>query len=247
MPTADSFKLLIMEDANPARTVLAASLCYGGFAGETVSNPGEALDALHAHQFDLVLLDVENLPGIETVTLCRSIRDLAQSIGILLLIAPHVEKEVVLALEAGADDYITKPFRIVELISRCRVVLHRSRAGKAIGASSFTVGDMQLDLERRQFRKAGKIVHLSPIEFSLLAFLIKNRGTALTHAQLLRAIWGPEYGQELEYLRAYIRLLRKKIETKPSQPQYLLTEPWVGYRFRGPTSSDDPGSTSARC
>ena len=246
MSAAEAFKVLIMEDATRARTVPVASLSAGGFAAETVSNHGEGLDALRKHRYDIVLLDVESLPGTETGNLCRSIRALAQPIGILLLMAPHVEEEIVLGIQAGADDYITKPFRLAELISRCRVVLHRSRAGKAVEASSFTVGDLQLDLDRRQFRKAGKIVRLSPIEFSLLAFLMQNRGTALTHAQLLRAIWGPEYGQELEYLRSYIRLLRKKIETKPSQPEYLLTEPWVGYRLCGPASFDHVGSASAR-
>jgi two-component system, OmpR family, KDP operon response regulator KdpE len=194
------------------------------------------VDAIRQRQFDLALLDIENLSGITVVEFCHQIRATGKPIGILLITGAQVEREIVQALEAGADDYITKPFRTADLISRCHVVLHRVRANNALEDNSFTIGDLQLDLDRRQLRKAGKIVHLTPTEFSLLTFLMKNQGTALTHSQLLRTIWGPEYGQELEYLRSYIRLLRKKIEAKPSQPKYLLTEPWVGYRFCEPAS-----------
>jgi two-component system, OmpR family, KDP operon response regulator KdpE len=145
---------------------------------------------------------------------------------------------MVQALEAGADDYVTKPFRLGELTARCRAVLRRVHAGNAAGEVSISAGDLELDLNRRLLRKAGKVVHLTPTEFNLLAFLMKNQGIPLNHAKLLRTIWGPEYGEELEYLRSYVRLLRKKIENDPAQPKYLVTEPWLGYRFCSPSTSD---------
>jgi two-component system, OmpR family, KDP operon response regulator KdpE len=231
----EPFKVMVLEEVATARHALVALLRAGGFAAED-DDPEQAIDAISQREFDLALLDIENLGGIPATELCHQIRATRKSIGILLITGAHVEKEIVQTLEAGADDYITKPFRTADLISRCQVVLHRARANNALEDSSFSIGELQLDLDRRQLRKAGKIIHLTPTEFSLLTFLMKNRGTALTHSQLLRTIWGPEYGQELEYLRSYIRLLRKKIEAKPSQPKYLLTEPWVGYRFCEPAS-----------
>jgi two-component system, OmpR family, KDP operon response regulator KdpE len=166
--------------------------------------------------------------GIER---CREIRALVRKIGILLLMVRDSEKDIVQVLEAGADDYIAKPFRAGELIARCHVVLRRIQDSTAVEGTAITAGDLELDLDRRQLRKAGKLVHLTPTEFNLLTLLMKNRGVALDHAKLLRTIWGPEYGGELEYLRSYIRLLRKKIESDPAHPKYLLTEPWMGYRF----------------
>jgi two-component system KDP operon response regulator KdpE len=150
---------------------------------------------------------------------------------------------MVQALEAGADDYVTKPFRFDELVARLRAVLRRVAPQDT--ATVVQAGDLEIDFERRLLRRAGELVHLTPTEFDLLALLMKNRGMPLTHVKLLRTIWGPEYGEELEYLRAYVRALRKKIEDNPAQPKYILTEPWVGYRFYDPTENEpevpDPG------
>jgi len=238
MMSVEPFKVMVIGDGAAARDALIAFLRAVGFAAEHGDRADEAVDRIRHREFDLAVLDIENSSGISATELCGQIRATGKPIGILLMTPTHVEKEIVGALEAGADDYITKPFRSADLISRCHVVLHRVRANNALERSSFAVGDLHLDVDRRQLRKAGQVVHLTPIEFSLLTFLMKNQGTALTHSQLLRTIWGPEYGQELEYLRSYIRLLRKKIEAQPSQPKYLLTEPWVGYRFCEPVSSD---------
>ena len=238
MPLVEPSKVMVIDDVAPARHALIGYLRASGFVAEQGESPEDAVGAIRVREFDLALLDTENLSGISATELCHQIRATGKPIGILVITGAHVEKEIVQALEAGADDYITKPFRTAELISRCHVVLHRVRAIPAPEENSFTVGELHLDVDRHQLRKAGKLVHLTPTEFSLLTFLMKNQGTALTHSQLLRTIWGPEYGQELEYLRSYIRLLRKKIEAQPSQPKYLLTEPWVGYRFCGPASSD---------
>lgn len=236
--SAETFKVMVVDDVASARQT-TVSLRASGFTAECGGNPEEAVAAIRRREFDLVVLDLDSISGMSCVELCHQIRATGKPIGILLIAGAHLEKEIVYALEAGADDYITKPFRSAELTSRCHVVLHRVRMNNKFEESSFTVGDLQLDLDHRQLRKAGKVVHLTPTEFSLLTFLMKNQGTALTHSQLLRTIWGPEYGQELEYLRSYIRLLRKKIEEKPSHPKYLLTEPWVGYRFCGPPSSNE--------
>jgi two-component system KDP operon response regulator KdpE len=148
---------------------------------------------------------------------------------------------MVRALEAGADDYVTKPVRFGELVARMRAVLRRLHSESTTEPPVIHAGSLEIDLERHSLRKAGAIVHLTPKEFDLLALLMRNRGMPVTHAKLLRTIWGPEYGTELEYLRSYVRTLRKKIEDDPASPKYLVTEPWVGYRFSGPP---DEGSES---
>ena len=141
-------------------------------------------------------------------------------------------------LEAGADDYVTKPFRLRELLARMRAVLRRTGAEGAGHAAILRAGDLELEVERRLLRKAGREIYLSPKEFDLLVFLMEHPNIPLTHARILRTLWGPEYGKEAEYLRTYIKTLRKKIEDDPAEPEYLLTEPWVGYRFRDPADPE---------
>ena len=149
------------------------------------------------------------------------------------------EDDKVRALESGADDYITKPFRLRELIARLRAVLRRTQLDDSAQAV-LQAGNLEIDLERRLLRRAGKQVHLSPKEFDLLAYLMRNLDAPVTHVKLLRAVWGPEYGNELEYLRSYVKMLRKKIEDDPARPEDILTEPWVGYRFCNPADPDSP-------
>jgi len=147
-------------------------------------------------------------------------------------------------LEAGADDYVTKPFRLGELVARLGAVLRRTRADIGEGPRILQAGELKMDLDRGLLWKAGRQIHLSPTEFDLLAVMMKNQDAPLTHVKLLRGVWGPEYGDELEYLRTYIRMLRKKIEDDPARPQYIQTEPWVGYRFRNPSDPDQPPRAS---
>jgi len=169
---------------------------------------------------------------------CRRIRAAAPQAGIVMLTVRDSEDDKVLALEAGADDYVTKPFHLRELVARLRSVLRRTGGEGPPPSPVIRAGELELDLERRSLRKAGKIIHLSPKEFELFSFLMQHKDVPITHARILRTIWGPEYGDEPDYLRSYAKTLRKKIEDDPAFPRYLLTEPWVGYRFRDPSDPD---------
>ncbi len=181
------------------------------------------------------------MPGIGGVEACRQIRDLTPHSGIVMVTVRDQEDDKIHALEAGADDYITKPFRLRELVARLRAVVRRTRALEAPESSILQAGYLSMDLRRRTLWRHGQPVHLSPKEFELIAFMMQNVGVPLTHVKLLRCVWGPEYGNELEYLRSYVRMLRKKIEDDPAQPVYILTEPWVGYRFCNPAESEASG------
>jgi two-component system, OmpR family, KDP operon response regulator KdpE len=214
-----------------AHTPSTANLSDGwGFVVEEACTPSKLWKRSGSGHSIWFLLDV-SMPGVQALELCAQLRALEPEIGILLPTVSTAEKDIVKVLEAGADDYITKPFREDQLLARCRVVLRRIRAANAKEEVPISAGDLELDLGRRRLRKAGEVVHLTPTEFNLLALLMKNQGMALTHAQLLRTVWGPEYGAELEYLRSYVRMLRKKIETDPTPPKYLVTEPCLGCRF----------------
>jgi two-component system KDP operon response regulator KdpE len=226
--------VLIVDDEPALRKVFRTSLAARGFAIEEARSGEEAVDILPQHPFDLVLLDI-NMPGIGGVEACREIRALAPKIGILMVTVRDAESDMVRALEAGADDYITKPVRFRELVARMRAVLRRAEADSATQPPIIRIGDLEMNLERHSLRKSGNLIHLTPTEFDLLVLLMRNHDAPVTHAKLLRTIWGPEYGTELDYLRSYVRTLRKKIEDDPAIPKYILTEPWVGYRFCDPS------------
>jgi two-component system, OmpR family, KDP operon response regulator KdpE len=229
-------KLLVVDDEPPLRKVLQAALTARGFAVEEAASAEQALEILAQRAFDLILLDI-NLPGMGGLEACGRIRTLLPKIGIIMVTVRDAERDMVQALEAGADDYITKPFRLGVLVARLRAVLRRT-ASEIAGVAVLQAGDLEIDFDRRQLKRAGKEVHLTPTEFDLLALLMRNQGMPLSHTKLLRTIWGPEYGEELEYLRAYVRALRKKIEDEPAQPKYILTDPWVGYRFHNPSDGE---------
>jgi two-component system, OmpR family, KDP operon response regulator KdpE len=220
--------LVIAEEA-PLRRVLRASLAISGFNVEEAGSARDAVVAVQQWPFDLVLLDGNAPRDIET---CRRIRALAPRTGIVMLIGGDAAGERVGVLEAGADDYLIKPFPVHDLRGRMGGVLRRVRA--VAGSDLIEAGDIKLDLDRRLLWKKNKRMPLSPKEFALIAFLMRNQGVPITHCKLLREVWGPEYGGELEYLRTYICMLRKKIEDDPARPQYILTEAWVGYRFQDP-------------
>jgi two-component system KDP operon response regulator KdpE len=239
MSSAQRHSILVVDDETNLRQALRTSLSASGFAVQEARTGEEAVEIVREHPFDLVLLDI-NMRGISGVEACRRIRGFAPRIGIVMVTVRDSEDDKVRALEAGADDYITKPFLLRELVARLRAVLRRTGSADGNGDSVLHAGALELDLERHILRRSAQEIHLSPKEFELLAFLMKNRDVPLTHVKLLRTIWGVEYGNELEYLRSYIRMLRKKIETDPAKPDYILTEPWVGYRFHNPADPDSP-------
>ena len=231
--------VLVVDDEPVLRKALLTSLIASGFTVEEARDGEEALLTARLHPFDLVLMDI-NMPGIDGIDACRRLRGISPRAGIVMVTVRDSEDDKVRALEAGADDYVTKPFKLRELTARLRAVLRRTRVSEATQLAVLQVGKLKIDLERRRLWRGEEEVHLSPTEFDLLAFMMKNIGAPLTHIKLLRTIWGPEYGGELEYLRSYVRMLRRKIEDDPARPEYIQTEPWVGYRFRNPSDPDSP-------
>jgi two-component system KDP operon response regulator KdpE len=223
--------ILLVDDDPAFRIGLAASLKTSGYAVDLARNAQEALHYVRERPVDIVLLDI-NMPEIGGVEACHRIRALAPQTGIVMLTVRDTEDDKVQALEAGADDYVTKPFRLRELIARLRAVLRRTGADAELHAPVLRAGQLELELEQRTLRKAGREIHLSPKEFELLAFLMQHKDIPITHGRLLRTVWGGEYGNET--LRSYVKILRKKIEDDPGRPEYILTEPWVGYRLRDP-------------
>jgi two-component system KDP operon response regulator KdpE len=241
MAPQPSCSVLVVDDEAALRKTIRASLAASGFTVAEAGTGGDAVSVIQRQAFDLVLLDV-NMPGISGVEACRKIRAVAPRTGIIMVTVRDSEEDKVRALEAGADDYVTKPFRFRELIARLRAVLRRIRVDQAEEPGILQAGDLKIDVENRMLWKSGEEIRLSPKEFDLLSYLMKHQGAPLTHIKLLRAVWGLEYGGELEYLRTYVRMLRKKIEDDPAKPEYLLTEPWVGYRFRNPSDPDQAGA-----
>jgi two-component system KDP operon response regulator KdpE len=237
--SSQPISVLVVDDESALRRALHTSLTASGFAVEEARNGEEAVGAVRQRPFDLVLLDI-NMPGLGGVLACQTIRGLAPQTGIVMITVRDTEDDKVVALEAGADDYITKPFRLRELIARLQAVLRRTHPPDAVQPAVLTAGDLELDLQRQKLSRGGQAVHLSPREFELLAFMMQNQDVPLTHARLLHAVWGRKYGNEVEYVRSYVKMLRNKIENDPSKPAFILTEPWVGYRFCNPSDPNAP-------
>jgi two-component system KDP operon response regulator KdpE len=228
-----SAKILIVDDAQQVRRVLRTALSSEGYTTYEAASGEEALDSIRAAVPDAILLDV-NMPGMGGLEACREIRR-TMDVPILMLTVRNSERDKVLALDAGADDYVVKPFGMQELLARIRAALRRRTArGKQ---TSFATKDLNIDFEARVVAVRGRDVHLTPKEFELLRHLVLNAGKPLTHRRLLQAVWGPDYGDEPEYLRVMINQLRKKLESDPARPKLILTEPWVGYRFQAPRES----------
>jgi two-component system KDP operon response regulator KdpE len=241
-PTAVS--ILVVDDDPAFRKGLAASLKTAGYTLDQARNAEEALQHVRERPVDIILLDI-NMPEIGGVEACRRLRALAPRSGIVMLTVRDTEDDKVQAFEAGADDYITKPFRLRELIARLRAVLRRTGVDAPLHTPVLCVGHLELEAEHRILRKAGREIHLTPKEFDLLAFLMHHKDIPVTHARLLRAVWGADYGNEPDYVRSYIKALRKKIEDDPARPGYILTEPWIGYRLRDPFDPESPAADSA--
>jgi two-component system KDP operon response regulator KdpE len=230
MPSLNG-NILVTDDDPDLRGVLRKTLDALGFDVAECANGEQAVQHVEARPVDAVLLDV-NMPGIGGIAACRELRRAAPRLQILMLTVRDREMDKVEALDAGADDYITKPFSIPELAARLRSAVRRSSAAEIDAGVPIVVGDIELDPAQRIARKAGEVLRLTPTEFDLLYYLMSRPGLPVAHVKLLRAVWGEEYGQELEYLRTFVHQLRKKLENDPSSPEYLLTEHHFGYRFR---------------
>lgn len=227
-------RILVVDDEPQIRRVLRTTLSAQGYEVFDAKTGEDALLAIRDQRFDLVLLDM-NMPGMGGLAACREIRA-GSDAGIIMLTVRNTEQDKVTALDAGADDYITKPFGIQELLARIRAALRRLPAVQASEAEVIRLDGVEIDLQTRRVRKGGREVRLTPKEYDLLHYLTANPHTPIPHTKLLQAVWGPDYGDQVEYLRVFVNQLRKKIEPDPSRPRYLLTEPWVGYRFEPPTS-----------
>jgi two-component system KDP operon response regulator KdpE len=225
--------ILVVDDEPQIRRVLRSTLTSHGYVISEAKTGEEGIELARKGKPDLILLDV-NMPGISGIETCREIRRGSHA-PIIMLTVRNAERDKVLALDAGADDYVTKPFGIEELLARIRAALRRYSAAEAIPA--FESKDFSVDFELRRVTASGEEVHLAPKEFEVLKQLIANQGKPLTHRRLLQAVWGPDYGEETENLRVVINQLRKKIEKDPARPKYIHTEPWVGYRFAPPKTS----------
>ncbi|HZT30347.1 MAG TPA: response regulator transcription factor [Bryobacteraceae bacterium] len=224
-----SAKILVVDDEPQIRRMMRATLTGSGYQVDEARTGEEALEKFRAYLPDLVLLDL-NMPGIGGLEACRTLRA-SSDVPIIILTVRNSEKDKVEALDAGADDYVSKPFGMQELLARIRAALRRAPTAPESGPRSFATRDLEMDFETRRIRVKGKPVRLTPKEFDLLRYLFLQGGKPVPHRELLQAVWGPDYGDESDYLRVFINHLRKKIEPDPGKPKYILTEPWVGYRF----------------
>jgi len=221
--------VLIVDDERSIRASLRTILSGLGYVTVEAARGEEAIALVRTAQFDVVLLDI-SMPGMGGIEVCRRMRTTSPRLPILMLTVQSSEERKVEALDAGADDYITKPFQLRELIARLRAAIRRNVSPEQ-AAAAITIGELMLDASRHVVQKNGRRVHLTPKQFELLHYLMANAGKPIPHVQVLRSVWGAEYGNELEYLRTYIRQLRVKIEDDPANPRYLLTESHIGYRF----------------
>lgn len=227
--------LLIVDDERSIRQSLRTVLSSIGFEIIEAGRGEEALALVRSARVDAVLLDVD-MPGIGGVATCGAIRRVCPNLPILMLTVHGSEDHKVQAFDAGADDYITKPFQLRELTARIRASIRRTRVSE-VTESVLIVGDIALDPGRHEVTKRGRKIHLTPKQFDLLQQFMEHAGGAIPHGKLLRSVWGPEYGGELEYLRTFIRQLRLKIEDDPAKPRYLITDSHFGYRFEDPEPS----------
>ncbi|MDQ2903863.1 MAG: response regulator transcription factor [Chloroflexota bacterium] len=229
-------RILVVDDEPPIQRILRRNLAMSGYEVLVADNGKDAVEVVRLHEPDLILLDL-CLPGeIDGLDVCEQVRHMTQ-IPIIVVSAKTEEKQKVRALDLGADDYLTKPFSNAELLARVRACLRRAGAGEqtnGLSAEELSSADgyLYMNVERRQVRAGNQDVRLTPTEFELLHHLMLYAGKVLTHRSLLRAVWGPEYGEEADYLRVYVRQLRLKVEMEPSRPRYILTEPGIGYVFQ---------------
>jgi two-component system KDP operon response regulator KdpE len=222
-------RILVVDDEQQILLVLRSGLSKHGYDVRVAAEGEAALELFHLWAPNLVITDL-SMPNVGGLELCRRLRAISE-VPIIVLSVKGEEAVKIEALDAGADDFVTKPFGMGELLARMRASLRRSPAETGAALSNVEEGDFHIDLEARIVAVRGREVHLSPKEFELLLYFVRHPGKVLTHRVLLSAIWGGNYVEQTEYLRVFIRHLRKKIELTPAKPRHIITEPWIGYRF----------------
>jgi two-component system KDP operon response regulator KdpE len=228
-------RILVIDDEPQIRRTMRTTLTGEGYEVDDAKTGEEGLKKIREFRPDLVLVDI-NMPGMGGLATCRLIRA-DPNVAIIMLTVHNAEAAKVEALDAGADDFVTKPFSTPELLARMRAALRRIPVGQS-GPSRLRVGELAIDFVARTVTRGTSSVHLTPKELDLLRYLTQHTNEAVPHRELLQAVWGPDYGDQVEYLRPFIKSLRKKLEPDPDHPQYITTEPWIGYRFNGmPESS----------
>jgi two-component system, OmpR family, KDP operon response regulator KdpE len=224
-------RILVVDDEPQIRRIMRTTLTGAGYEVDDAKSGDEALVKLREFRPELVLLDI-NMPGMSGVDACRAIRA-DSSAAIIMLTVHNTEALKVEALDAGADDFVSKPFSTPELLARIRAALRRMPIAAQASPTRIRVGDLTIDFGARTVARAGETKHLTPKELDLLRYLTQHANEAVPHRELLQAVWGPDYGDQVDYLRVFIKTLRKKVEANPDRPQYVSTEPWIGYRFNG--------------
>ncbi len=223
--------ILVIEDEPQIRRFLRATLGSQGYTLLEATTAQEGLSEAASHPPDIVLLDL-GLPDMDGLEVVQRLREWT-TVPIIIISARGQEHDKVAGLDAGADDYLTKPFGVAELMARVRVAMRHANRTLNDGADSvFKTGDLEVDLAHRNVRVGEKEIRLTPIEFKLLGLLVKHAGKVLTHRQILKEVWGPNYAEESHYLRVFVHQLRHKLEADPAKPKYLVTEAGVGYRLR---------------
>jgi two-component system KDP operon response regulator KdpE len=224
-----SLRVLVVEDDKEIRALVQSALALEGFEVQTAVSLSEAQALMQHSPPELIVLDL-GLPDGEGLQLVQEVRRLS-SLPIVVISARHQEAQKIALLDAGADDYLSKPFSVAELLARMRVALRHRGTALAPAVTTHVLDDLRVDLGTRSVMRAGEPVHLTPTEYELLACLVRSAGRVLTHRQLLAEVWGPEYTEHTHYLRLYMAQLRAKIERNPAEPRHLLTETGVGYRL----------------
>jgi len=228
-------RVLVVDDEPQIRRVMKTALAANGYEAYEARTGEEALESLRQDSPDLILLDM-NMPGMGGMQTCREIRSVSE-VPIIVLSVRDSEQDKIAALDAGADDYMTKPFSVNELMARVRANLRRMPT-QGENEQLIAISDqLTVNFGARQVIANGREVRLTPKEFDLLHYFLANANKPITHRKLLQTLWGPDYGDEVEYLRVFVSQLRKKIEKDPAHPRYIVTEPWVGYRFATPAKT----------
>ena len=227
-------RILVIDDEPQIRRIMRTTLITAGYEVDDAKTAEEGLLKVREFRPDLVLLDI-NLPGMGGLAACRELRA-DPNVAIIMLTVHNTEAAKVEALDAGADDFVTKPFSTPELLARIRAALRRIPIAQS-APGRLRIGQTTIDFAARTVTRGTSSAHLTPKELDLLRYLTQHANEAVPHRELLQAVWGPDYGDQVDYLRAFIKSLRKKVEPDPEHPQYIMTEPWIGYRFNGTLES----------